>query len=347
MFTFNVRDVKSRIRIPRLRLPALSGPSRRLRIPIAVAALVVLLLVIGYGFSYTSQPQFCATCHEMKPAFDSWQQTSLHAEVDCNTCHAPSLLSKVGQKVGLIGEIYRHFTGSYEQPINKDSELSKNMDSDSCLRCHTPKRIVTPRKTLVMNHNVHIEKGIPCTYCHNRAGHPSTSERKDFISMEGCFRCHGLSKEALAPGKCIACHPKSFDILPVTHKTGTWKVPDHGKTAKQDTTQCTTCHQKTFCRGCHGVEVPHPDKFVKSEHGSIGSKNPKVCQKCHRQKDFCNSCHHKGYNERLGNWVPTHKNVVAQVGPAYCFNCHGPTFCAYCHVRGEVQPRTQRPQERG
>ncbi|MBE0447710.1 MAG: NapC/NirT family cytochrome c [Actinobacteria bacterium] len=344
MFRFNFRDIKSRIRIPRLRLPNFGGPSRRLRIPIAGAALVVVLLVVGYGFRYTSQPQFCAICHEMKPAIDSWQKTSLHAEVDCNTCHASGPLGRVRQKAGLIVEIYRHFTGSYEKPVNASSKLSNKINNDSCLRCHTPKRVVTPKKTLLMNHNIHIEKGIACTYCHNRAGHPTSPGYKDFISMDGCFRCHSLLKKAMAPGRCDACHPKSFDLIPVTHKTKTWPILDHSKTAKQDSTPCMPCHLKTFCRGCHGVEIPHPEKFVKSEHGSIGNKNPKVCQKCHRQKDFCNTCHHEGYDESMGDWIPTHKHAVATVGPANCFRCHGPTFCAFCHVRGELPPRRERPR---
>jgi hypothetical protein len=74
----------------------------------------------------------------------------------------------------------------------------------------------------------------------------------------------------------------------------------------------------------------------------LGDKNPQVCRNCHREKDFCNACHHKGYNERLGGWVPLHKNVVAVSGPAVCFNCHGPTYCAWCHVRGVKQPLTER-----
>ncbi|HCG98334.1 MAG TPA: hypothetical protein DE036_00545 [Actinobacteria bacterium] len=344
MRKINFRDIKSRIRIPRLNLPESQQTRKRLLLGIAGVAGMLFLVAFGYGFWYTSQPGFCVDCHEMKPAIRAWR-TSLHSEVPCNTCHAYGVISSLKQKTTLVGEAYRHFTKSYDPQLNRDSELSKKIDNDGCLQCHTPKRIITPRKSLLMNHNIHLEKGVNCTTCHNRAGHPSSSGYKDFISMDGCFRCHGLSKTALAPGRCDACHPtdkKVFDLVPLSHKIGTWKTPDHGKIAKQDTSTCFMCHKKTFCRGCHGVEVPHPEKFVKAEHGSLGNKNPQVCRNCHREKDFCNACHHKGYNERSGGWVPTHKNIVAVAGPAVCFICHGPTYCAWCHVRGVKQPLSER-----
>jgi len=346
MVKFNLERLKSRVRIPRPRLPDRDSLRSRPFIISLGVVLAVFLAAIGYGLSYTSKPEFCANCHELKPQINSWQNISLHAEVDCAVCHYPGFFGFAKQKAQLIEDTYRHFTNSYEKPINRDSSLSKKVDNDACLGCHSPKREFTPKRGLRMNHEIHMEKGVNCTTCHNRAGHPELPQYKSFISMEGCFRCHGLSKTALAPGRCTACHTKEFDLIPETgnlsHKTGTWRVPDHGKIAKQDIGQCTMCHQKTYCKGCHGVDVPHPDKFVKKEHGQVGQQDPLLCQKCHREQDFCNACHHKGYTGPPGGWVPAHKAVVAQAGPAYCFNCHGPTFCASCHVRGEKQPRMER-----
>lgn len=355
MFSFNFQRLKSRIklsrlrlRIPRLRLSDMRNKNPRVLLIIGGTAVLVIVGVLGFVSSYTSRPDFCTKCHEMQPAYDAWK-VSVHAEVDCANCHYPGFFGFFKQKATLTSDVFKHITKSYTVPINADSALSKKVSGDGCLDCHTPKRIITPRRTLVMNHNVHIEKGINCATCHNRAGHPTSKGYQTFISMQGCFRCHGLSKTAIAPGRCNACHPKNFNLIPargsLSHETGTWLHPDHGKNAEKDTTPCMMCHQKTFCRGCHGVEVPHPEKFKKEEHGAIGSKNPEICQKCHRQQDFCNACHHKGYNGPPGGWIPTHKLVVSKVGPAYCFTCHGPTFCAWCHVRGEKQPRTSRPQQ--
>lgn len=332
MWKLDLDAIKSKAKLPRIGLPDLQDPRTRVFLVAGGALALLVVVALSYGFWYTSQPSFCSNCHVVKQDHLSWKN-SVHAEVSCNTCHFPGTFGVFKQKASLVRETFVYFTGAYQKPLNINSQLSKKIDDEGCLKCHTPKRIVTPRRTLVMNHNIHLEKGVNCTTCHNRVGHPGLQGYRSYISMDGCFRCHGLSKTAIAPGKCSACHPKTFDLVPVSHKTGTWQVPDHGKTAKQDISVCTVCHQKTYCRGCHGVEVPHSDKFVKDDHGAIGRKNPAVCQKCHRQKDFCNSCHHKGYQGPPGGWVPTHKAVVAQVGPAYCFNCHGPTYCATCHVR--------------
>ena len=340
---------KPKFKIPRPKLPKIDIHSRSFLIFAGILALIIII-ALAYGSWYTSQPSFCASCHEMKPSVDAWQ-TSVHADVGCYDCHYTGFFSFFEAKAWLISDVFSHYAKSYKQPLNAGSELSKHIGSATCLQCHTPKRIITPRRVLTMNHNIHIEKGINCTTCHNRVGHPSAEGYRTNVSMQGCFRCHGLSKTAIAPGRCSICHPKTFDLLPssgsLNHKRDSWLHGIHGKTALKNINPCMTCHQKTFCMGCHGVEVPHPDKFRKQDHGDIGSKNPTVCQKCHKQADFCNACHHKSFAKLKkpdGPWVPTHKYIVAQVGPAACFDCHAPTFCAYCHVRGELEPRTKRPQ---
>ncbi|HEY3374164.1 MAG TPA: NapC/NirT family cytochrome c [Candidatus Aquicultor sp.] len=334
MRKFDFDAIKSRILASRIKLPDMSNPRTRILVIAAGAVALILVAAFGYGYWFAAQPTFCQNCHELQADYRSWK-TSIHAEVDCGTCHYTGPFGFAKQKVALANDTVKHLTGSFSQPLNIDSALSRQIDDDGCLQCHTPKRVITPRKTLVMNHQIHMDKGINCTTCHNRVGHGDSQGYQNFISMEGCFRCHGLSKTAVAPGKCSLCHPKTFDLVPVSHKTGTWLVPDHGKTAAQSTATCAVCHQKAFCRGCHGVDVPHPDKFIKDDHSTIGKSNPRICKKCHRQQDFCNACHHKGYTGPPGGWIPTHRTVVTQTGPAYCFGCHGPTYCAKCHVASQ------------
>ena len=103
--------------------------------------------------------------------------------------------------------------------------------------------------------------------------------------------------------------------------------------------QCSTCHPREFCNGCHGVPMPHPPGFVKT-HGPYGKANPQVCAKCHGQGvDFCNSCHHGttlGYAiDPKQTWKVQHPKAVAQTGASACFQCHAPTYCAVCHVSGK------------
>jgi hypothetical protein len=107
-----------------------------------------------------------------------------------------------------------------------------------------------------------------------------------------------------------------------------------------DVFYCGTCHANRFCESCHGLPMPHPPDFVKG-HGELGKTKPEVCSNCHAVGDaartastqFCNSCHHPQGDPTLP-WVSQHFKVVQQSGASPCFECHDPTYCAKCHVRG-------------
>lgn len=105
---------------------------------------------------------------------------------------------------------------------------------------------------------------------------------------------------------------------------------------------CGTCHvTDTFCVGCHGVEMPHPADFV-SNHAEEGRKSAEACSRCHGGQgqpiagggtDFCNNCHHKGADPNR-TWISQHMEPVRSSGAQACFECHKPTYCSACHVRG-------------
>ncbi|MBF4510222.1 MAG: NapC/NirT family cytochrome c [Aeromicrobium sp.] len=105
---------------------------------------------------------------------------------------------------------------------------------------------------------------------------------------------------------------------------------------------CSTCHLvDRFCVDCHGVEMPHPAGFV-TGHGDVGKSNPDSCAMCHlgegrpvetMSMEFCNACHHKT-GDPTKPWIPQHVGAVRESGAQACFECHTPTYCAACHVRG-------------
>lgn len=190
---------------------------------------------------------------------------------------------------------------------------------------------------------------------------------EDFMLMQGCFRCHtqepGASGEATpaeagshseasldfasfeAPGDCGACHPADFELRPESHLlagfyTRYGESKGHADLAKEDREYCLMCHnEKSFCIGCHQLDMPHPEDFTK-KHGSIGRSEPAVCANCHNKSgkpavdvEFCNSCHHEGADPTR-SWISQHFVFVREKGAGACFDCHKSTFCAECHVRG-------------
>lgn len=303
-------------------------------------AVVFWVGVLATLTAATSHPLFCAACHEIRPEVDAWRR-SPHAEVSCYSCHAMPGAEGFGRaKIALADWFYKHLSGLYEEPVNKLGRVARTMKSGVCLRCHPLNRKVTPAKGVRIDHEVHRKKGMTCTLCHNRVSHPSLKGRVDYLKMPGCFRCHSLAKGAKATGKCSACHTSTFDLKPKDHRPKTWRRKNHGASARRDRKRCVMCHLPKFCDDCHQLAMPHPPDWGRGRnvHARVGARTPAKCVNCHTEADFCNTCHHEGYDPKKGPWVRQHFGIVKAKGVYNCIQCHTLLFCSTCHVRGLSQP---------
>jgi hypothetical protein len=184
-----------------------------------------------------------------------------------------------------------------------------------------------------VDHTEHARRNNSCVSCHRWTAHPDPNWSMATLTMKECFKCHGLSKGAKAPGTCQTCHLKGLDLRPDSHKTGDWPTR-HGKVALVDRQQCTMCHRDDFCRGCHGVVMPHPQGWAKgrNSHAVVAKKDRTVCAKCHKgSTNLCTMCHHPGFDAQKGPWVAQHSAMASDKGVAFCFECHDALFCANCH----------------
>jgi hypothetical protein len=360
--------------MPKLSLAGFKDPVRRPRYLIwtAVAVMFLALFVVA-AFGVTSTYWFCAeVCHKVQDDAIIAYDRSAHNKVSCMSCHEPVNANPITfamMKAKALGELYYTVTGKYEIPLNAESHLAMNeeeMGSRQCTQCHNlDTRTITPSSGVIINHDVHEENEIHCTVCHNRTGHvedfeltltdPQTGQpahkHEDFMRMQGCARCHALDgKSELgkpAPGECATCHPADFPLKPENHTVAGFyalggESSGHWKLKEEDPEYCRICHNESvFCVDCHGVEMPHPADFVEN-HGEEGTANAASCAKCHAKGTqatkptgtlFCNGCHHKD-GDPSKPWIPQHFDVVRKVGAEACFECHSPTYCAECHVRG-------------
>ncbi|MEW6188646.1 MAG: NapC/NirT family cytochrome c [Actinomycetota bacterium] len=340
-----------------VRWPDMSKPATRLKVILIVLMVVIIIVaIVATALAFTCTPTFCADiCHSMKADAEAWRKSS-HAHVNCLACHVePGLIALIKDKLMASKGVYFEITGTYHKPINAHSHLAEELPSHPCERCHAiEKRKVTSSPGVIISHKPHIERHIGCARCHNRVAHPGIKGYEDFMAMEGCYRnpreCHGLVG-AKAPGKCEACHPPGFELKPKNHLVATFLLApkpgvraDHAKMAKEEKKYCEMCHIDKFCTDCHGMEIPHPEKFVKKEHGPMGKTKPESCVKCHPEPKFCDACHHEGYKPELGPMASKgHPPLVREKGAESCFKCHGPTYCAHCHVRGEKYPTIKGP----
>jgi nitrate/TMAO reductase-like tetraheme cytochrome c subunit len=344
--------------------------TRRIFISYIGAAIAVVLVISGAAIYGLSTEYFCQSCHEMRPYIEAWKKSS-HAKVTCYGCHGhPGLINWLLGKAKNLKEPYLHITNKFEKPINAKSHYSLEMENEVCEYCHSmEKRKVTPSRGIKIDHEKHMEKEIKCTRCHNRVAHRLVKHYKgeeeakaaqivaagtvikagaypDRLKMRYCMECHTGGKGGRkGPRKCSACHTKDFDLKPKTHKVKgfVWPIVAdkralHPQIFKKDSKYCWSCHKKDFCIGCHKIEIPHPKKnWVKgkNEHSLIGRSKPQVCLNCHRQPNFCASCHHKWFEPAKGPWIKQHFTTVRRTGAFTCFDCHGPTYCAHCHTRGK------------
>ncbi len=313
-----------------------------------------LLIFVGIGsvgmLKVTSTPQFCSSCHEMRPEYVTWKATS-HNQVDCVKCHIePGLDSLVKHKISAMKQLYQHVTGQVPNPI----EMPQPIESYVCEQCHSRNRLVNASGDLIIPHNRHLEQEIECVRCHKGVAHGLISERevtreipyddwtvkvasnqtKPKLTRPPMGTCMGCHKERGVTRECSACH--KVIRLPDSHEQDNWKVV-HGQSARKGYKQCLQCHAS--------------DSYIPA----MTEQPVKVVA---RSTDFCYSCHlQKPENHKVDNWGPTHRYVALEKGKDNCFTCHDVnqpkpdtnvtgTYCNKCHWFPDDAPEESQPLEK-
>jgi hypothetical protein len=235
-------------------------------------------------------------------------------------------------------DLRAHFSGNASAIPVASLNTTPTITDATCLQCHDPSRVVTTRSDLVIQHAKHAARNKSCISCHLWTAHPVPETERPLLLMARCFTCHGREPGAKAPGTCETCHSKAFNGRPESHKSGDWRTA-HGKAALTAKQPCTMCHEKSFCKNCHGLDMPHPADWVKGNpgHSTFGAQNRQVCAQCHTAKpDLCSMCHHQDQQSSRGPWIVQHPAMVAKRGAAFCMNCHQDLFCYDCHSKRKV-----------
>lgn len=174
-------------------------------------AVALVLVIFAVPVMLTATPRSCATCHEMKPYYDTWQKSSHRgAASNCRTCHvSPGALSLVAYELTFYREIAGHFMGA---EVGGGSAL----DIESCQRkgCHSLNRQTSNSGDLRIGHREHIvDEGIACPRCHPGAVHEGIGGRTKLPPMKLCKSCHEDDMK-----KCTYCHlGKVVPEAPGTH----------------------------------------------------------------------------------------------------------------------------------
>ena len=333
---FEERSLWDKLRLWLLRAAALAG-----------AFVLLLALLTAVSAMYTSRPEFCRSCHNMEPYFESWQSSS-HSNVSCVKCHfPPGVGEKVrGKLLGLV-QLAKYVTSS-EGP-----RPAAEVPDSSCLRsgCHET-RVLAGRVEfhgVPFDHRPHMGemrrgKRLRCTSCHSQIVQGTHMT----VTTSTCFLCHfkdGHLNEGL--GACTRCHQipdKEFDL-------GGGAIFDHDVVYERGV-DCGNCHADLIrgngevprerCSVCHNrtddLKRIDDHEFLHRKHVT---EHKVDCLECHLRIQHsldehrvrnaasdCQSCHPEHHQEQVnmlqgigGKSIPDRTTGMA-VARISCPSCH-------------------------
>ncbi len=359
---------------PRGRWPGGRGGWRSLRgltlaAGLALGLFVVLTLIAMLG---TSTPQFCGTCHLMKPYYASWK-TSKHNRIACVECHiSPGIGAELRKKYEALSMVVKYFTATY------GTKPWAEVDDANCLRCHE-RRLLEGKvdfQGVVFDHTPHLtesRKGfrLRCTSCHSQVMVGSHIA----VTPTTCALCH-FKGEAPDQGtaRCRLCH-----AVPGRVTTAAGVSFDHGEVSRLGTScsachagvirgtgdvpqiRCLTCHnqperlarygdpdylhdwhvskRKVDCTNCHLV-IAHgaPPKGARADAHGAGAVDAGSCGPCHGAGHGAQQSLYAGTG---GRGVPDQPGPMAAVGVT-CQGCHNGEAVATQAAKGPLEPVIQR-----
>ncbi|MCL5291379.1 MAG: NapC/NirT family cytochrome c [Actinobacteria bacterium] len=338
---------------------------------LAVMAAALLMTVTVTALALTSQNFFCAkACHFlMKYDVGAFEQSS-HANIQCVACHTPpNIVGYIEHKLGALGELKMTVFGTYEWPINARAKLAGEIPSENCNTCHSiESRKVTPSTGVIINHKVHIDKGIGCASCHNRVGHPNLTvkvseaqlnklkEEEAKQARESKEKSQESGKKEGEKSKGEEATKEAVEEVKVVNGKFTYTnlismegcTRCHGLEANSKAPgKCELCHTKGFDLKPENHKVASWLQFAKTQradHGQ-GAKAPggkRYCSECHAQS-FCENCHRlktlpHPESFKVASAGRAEHAVIGQSNPAACQRCHTEEkFCTACHHKGYQQ----------
>ena len=172
------------------------------------AIFIILGILVGfplfsmtyYTMVRTSSPQFCASCHEIEYAYDTWK-TSTHANnpkgfvADCMDCHLPAPENTFeffyAKTYHGLKDVIKHLTmdtSKYDHAKNRQKAY-ESFNNDQCQKCHRNLLHMAHKRGAMLAHKTVLyprpgyEK--KCVDCHDDLVHfPEDTYAYDRAVME-------------------------------------------------------------------------------------------------------------------------------------------------------------------
>jgi cytochrome c-type protein NapC/trimethylamine-N-oxide reductase cytochrome c-type subunit TorC len=173
-------------------------------IAIGVIIAFPIFSITYYTMVRTSTPQFCAICHEIQFAYNTWK-TSTHANnaqgfvADCMDCHLPAphetfefFFAKTAHGAK---DVFVHFIQeTYDHQENRLVAYS-SFKNDQCQKCHRNILYIPNKRGAMLAHRdvVYAKPGYEkrCVDCHKDLVHNSTEVYR-YKQFQNPYRGLGL-----------------------------------------------------------------------------------------------------------------------------------------------------------
>jgi len=336
------------------------------RIILTVLAVVVVVVVAGVFSAeyYTSQPQFCGSCHIMKKHYDQWSKDKHAAKnVKCVDCHyAPGEKMTPHAKFKGLGQLFSYLA-TKDEIVQKKAKVP----DFSCIasKCHPQtdeflNKKVEFTKKITYVHKSHFDKQVEGQSLHCDTCHQHISPEKHFeVPKMICYLCHFKNaKFNEGRSKCSSCHEIPDKPLNKIEEGAEppKKLISH-KTLEESKVSCESCHyqiiqgkggiKKEGCFDCHdySAEMLKQGEDRKLMHESHVASQEAHCFECHmpiehKEIEFmdiarknCSSCHPDHHVQQKMLIAGTGGKGVEKDYPIRHFNMK--VNCFACHTRDD------------
>jgi cytochrome c nitrite reductase small subunit len=159
-----------------------------------------------YTMVRTSTPNFCASCHEIQPAYNAWK-TSSHVNnsqgfvADCMDCHLPPpqdtfnfFYAKTLHGLKDIIVHFQHGSEAYDRNVNRERAYA-TIQNSQCQKCHRNILYLPYSRGAMLAHRTVLyprpgyEK--KCVDCHRNLVHVDRPAYK-FKEYYGSYKATGI-----------------------------------------------------------------------------------------------------------------------------------------------------------
>ncbi len=339
------------------------APNATRIVTFAAGLALALGFVALFGFiQVSSTPQFCGTCHIMKPYYESWK-VSAHSKIACVECHiSPGVGAEIRKKYEAMSMVVKYFTATY------GTKPWAEVDDAACLRCHD-RRLIEGKvqyHMVTFDHRPHLTETrrgmkLRCTSCHSQI----VQGTHIAVTTSTCAICHFKGQAPNAgTGRCLTCH-----TIPDRVQTASG-APFNHKQVRESGMDCRGCHAavvsgdgavpKERCQSCHN----QPDRLEKINepdflHQMHVTEHKVDCVDCHLTIEHgqkppvpaiaeaagdCERCHGSGhspqqqlYSGRGGRGVPDGPSPMFLAGVT-CEGCHDVRLSPAANASDEAGP---------